>query len=264
MKDNNKLHAQQVFLPSKFDSLEIVAVDLNDHGIALSYRIVVAYRPPEYSQDYNVMLWSALDYLAAGAGRIIILGDLNLPELNWELFLHPDNQLYNSAVDFALCNHGLTQLVTMPTRTDNILDVILCSDTLSCGNVDCLSPLGSSDHNIVSFSLTLSFPNSVDYPTPPFARPNVNRADWASISVYLNDIDWLHEFSCCSSAGEMWSKFTDIINAGITQYVPNYKSRHVSHSKIYYPPCIRRLYAKKLRSWKLYRTFRTPELLCQI
>jgi hypothetical protein len=139
IKDNYRLTVHQVYLPSKFDGLEIIAVDLNDHATVLPYRLIVAYRQPDYSHDYNVMFFSALDFLAAGSGRLIVLGDLNLPEFNWELLLHPDCQLYNSAADF-ICNQGLTQLVSMPTRVDNILDVVLCSDALSCDNIDFLSP----------------------------------------------------------------------------------------------------------------------------
>ena len=78
--------------------------------------------------------------MANGSGRFCLVGDLNLPEFEWELFLHPDNLLYDSAANL-VCDHGLTQLVTEPTRGDNILDVILCSDNLCCDNVGYLPPL---------------------------------------------------------------------------------------------------------------------------
>ena len=48
--------------------------------------------------------------------------------------------LYCSMADF-VCNHGLTQLVGAPTRGDSMLDVILCSDLLSCDDVTILPPL---------------------------------------------------------------------------------------------------------------------------
>ena len=59
----------------------------------------------------------------------------------------------------------------------------------------------------------------------------------------------------------MWSKFTDVIQAGVSNYVPNYRSPHYSRTHHHYPTRIRRLYIKKLQSWRLYRTFRTGELL---
>ena len=200
-----------------------------------------------------------MDYLANGAGRLCILGDLILPEFEWELFLHPDTSLYNSAADL-VCNHGLTQVVCEPTRADNILDIVLCSDVLSCDDICCLPPLGSSDHNIVSFTLTLSFAALADNsPLPP--RPNYNLADWESLSSYLSSIDWTHELCCCATATDMWTKFTDIVKIGVGRFVPNCKSPINSHTRRYYPARIRRLYASKLRSWKLYKTFHTAELL---
>jgi hypothetical protein len=58
----------------------------------------------------------------------------------------------------------------------------------------------------------------------------------------------------------MWSKFMDIVNTGISNNVPHYKSSASAQTPRYYPARIRKLYGKKLRSWKLYKTFRTVEL----
>ena len=259
VKEDRKLKVQQVVLPSEFNCLEIIAIDLTVSSLVLPYRVIVAYRPPDYSSESNTLFFSALDYLASNTGRVCLLGDLNLPDFEWELFLHPDSLLYNSAADL-ICNHGLTQLVDEPTRGDNILDVVLCSDVLSCDDIGYLPPLGSSDHSIVSFTLTLSFHNVAEnYPRP--SCPNYNLADWASLSLYFGNIDWAGEFSCCTSASDMWSKFTDVIQAGVSNYVPNYRSPHYSRTHHHYPTRIRRLYIKKLQSWRLYRTFRTGELL---
>lgn len=115
------------------------------------------------------------------------------PELTWfwlGLFFHPGSLLSNSAMDL-ICNHGSTQLVREPTEADNISDVILCSDVLSCDNVGCLSPLDLSHHSIqstVSFASTLSFRETVDdFPHSPC--PNFNLADWASSSLFQSH--WL-------------------------------------------------------------------------
>jgi hypothetical protein len=260
VRDNFKFETQQVQLPSKFDCLEIIAVDFSDSSVVLPYRIIVAYRPPDYSPGYNDLFFSALDYLANGSGRLCVLGDLNLPDFDWELFRHPDSLLYNVAADL-VCNHGLIQLVLEPTRAENILDIVLCSDDLSFDNVTCLPPLGSSDHNIISFSFTLSFPLPADNP-PVSSCPNFKLADWASFTSYMSDIDWTFEFSCCASAADMWLKLTDVINIGINNYVPC-KSSRSSRIQHFYPSHIRRMYSKKLHAWKLYKTFRTTELLAK-
>jgi len=70
-----------------------------------------------------------------------------LPEFDWTSYAHPNNDLYNLASKF-VCNNGLLQFIKVPTREDNILDIVLCSDVLACDNVDVSVPIGNSDHNV--------------------------------------------------------------------------------------------------------------------
>jgi len=103
------------------------------------------------ASPHNARLFSVIDLLAEDCVRLCVFGDLNLPLLNWDLFVYPDNHLYCLATDF-ICNHVLTQLVDDPTSGDSILDLILCSDLLCCDNVNVLPPLANSDHSVVSCS----------------------------------------------------------------------------------------------------------------
>jgi hypothetical protein len=232
VKDDHKFKVQQFSLPSKFDCLEIIAIDLTDASAVLPHRIVVVYRPPDYSPVCNILLFSALDYVASGTGRLTILGDLNLPDFEWEFFVHADSLLYISAANL-ICNHGLTQLVCELTRGNDSLDVILRSDVLSCDNVGYLPPLGSSDHSNVSFTLNLSFHEAAN-DAPSIPCPNFSLADWTSLSLYLSSINWNSEFSCCASVADIRCKFTDIIEVGISSYVPHYKSPRFSHTQYHY------------------------------
>jgi hypothetical protein len=89
-------------------------------SVSLPYRITVAYRPPGYSSLENELFFSALNFLATNCARFFcLLGDLNLPEFNWDLFLYPDSTFYNCAANF-VCENGLKQLVDQPTRGVNI------------------------------------------------------------------------------------------------------------------------------------------------
>ena len=106
-------------------------------------RLIAVYRPPGYSSSDNAKFFSALNDLADGFSRVCVFGDFNLPLFNWDMFIYPDNFLYCSAAEF-VCNHGLSQLVDIPTRGNNILDLILCSDVLSCDVVSVLPPMCSS------------------------------------------------------------------------------------------------------------------------
>ena len=94
LKINNKLSISQVILPTKFCNLEIIAVDVCD-SVSLPFRIVVAYRPPCYTSLENELFFSALNFLADNCARFCLLGDLNLPDFNWDTFVYPNSSLYN-------------------------------------------------------------------------------------------------------------------------------------------------------------------------
>ena len=59
---------------------------------------------------------------------------------------------YESFVEI-LDNFNLVQIVTEPTRHDNVLDLILTSNPTQVSKVDCIP--GLSDHDIVSVEVAI-------------------------------------------------------------------------------------------------------------
>lgn len=247
----------QVELSDDYKELEIVAVDISDDSNILPFRLVVVYRPPCYTSHDNAQLFSALSHLADDCVRFCVVGDFNLPYFNWDLFVHPDNFLYNSAADFVRDN-GLTQLVSDPTRDDSILDLILCSDVLCCDDVCCLAPLGNSDHSTVSFSLSLSLGQPPD-PVTYSNRPNFSKADWNGLRNYFSSVNWLAELADCVSVNQYWDKYLQIVSSGIDEFVPRFVSTRHVNVKLY-PSHVRKLLSKKRNQWRLYRRFKTTSL----
>ncbi|MPC27464.1 hypothetical protein E2C01_020634 [Portunus trituberculatus] len=111
--------------------------------------------------------------------EISILGDVNFHHQLWlssPFTDHPDEL----AINFAIL-HDLEQLVQHPTRipdrpgdTHNILDLFLASNP-SVYVVTLSSPLGSSDHNLISVSCPIS-------PIPPQDPPK-RRCLWRFASA---------------------------------------------------------------------------------
>jgi len=60
------------------------------------------------------------------------------------MFIYPDSTLYNCAANF-ICQNRLEQLVDQPTRGDNILDYVICSDVICSYNISYLAPLANND-----------------------------------------------------------------------------------------------------------------------
>ena len=183
IKNSATIVVSQVVVPSGFDDLDIVAIDLTDCNNTLPIRLIAVYRSPSMTSSDNARLFSVLDLLAEDCVRLCVFGDLNLPHINWDLFVYPENFLYCSAVDF-ICNHGLTQLVSDPTRGDSILDLMLCSDLLCCDNVEVFPPLADSDHSVVFCTLCISVPQS-SVPGNNYAGYNYHKANWFGLCNYL-------------------------------------------------------------------------------
>ena len=124
-RNNEGVVYKRVDMPSRFNRLELVAVDItigNNNGT----RIIVVYYPPDQLTDFNMcqLLISAFMYLSNTNMSICVAGDLNLPRMDWVNNRSPNNDIY---IEFSsyFKNNSLVQLVDFPTRGDNVLDVIL-------------------------------------------------------------------------------------------------------------------------------------------
>ena len=88
---------------------------------------------------------------------ITLAGDLNLPDVVWSKnFVSPQcrysalsNQLINITLDY-----NLDQVVTSPTRENNILNLVFTNVPFLVQNASITS--GLSDHDMVSFEILLS------------------------------------------------------------------------------------------------------------
>lgn len=255
-----------VVLPDEFADLELLAVDISSYGNCnvLPVRMCVLCRPPDYDSTKNDSVVSALDWLGNGCARFCVMGDLNLPSFDWQQFVYPDSVLYNAFADL-VCSHGLTQIVNEPTRGENILDVVLCSDILCFDDVEILPPIAMSDHCAVCFEFCIFLPQQ-DEPSSESAkgvpcRRNFAKADWDSLCAKLASVNWHTTFVNCTTADQLWNAFVCVADQAIEEHVPVFKpTKHVLAPKSY-PKYIRKLLARKRARWKLYRAFRTPELL---
>ena len=64
--------------------------------------------------------------LCSTDNTVFLLGDFNLPDIDWEYYYGPDNVIYNSLLNF-ITSYGLTQFVKHPTRESHTLDLVLSS-----------------------------------------------------------------------------------------------------------------------------------------
>ena len=95
--------------------------------------IASLYRPPGSNIDPLDSFKQSLERLQANGSfpRVIIARDMNVPDIDWKMSSVKDNPQYGVTVNqkfFDLVDdHGLTQLVTFPTRQESVLDLVLTS-----------------------------------------------------------------------------------------------------------------------------------------
>ena len=91
--------------------------------------------------------------------KFIILGDFNLPEVNWEYETAPTRNPGSTLLDW-LHIHSLTQHVTQATRfragcQPSTLDLVITRYLSDVDRILLEEPLGKSDHGVLRISLSV-------------------------------------------------------------------------------------------------------------
>ena len=152
-----------------------------------------------------------------------IIGDLNLPNINW-LFLVGSTNVSNIFYDFVFeCD--LSQLVTVPTHCiGTCLDLVLTNSPHAINNVQVgSSSVMKSDHLLVSFSLTTQFRPSFNVHETQYVI-NFSKLNYLELAEYILDFDFLLCLNC-NDVEIVWSQIRTIIHNAIFLFAPKVKLR---------------------------------------
>ena len=188
--------------------------------------IAVYYKPKEDDQSSLDMLCSldklvskkgssldmlsSLDKLVGKKGSIMVVGDFNLPKFTWvdrEPSIKPDCTCpsVSDCFEDILNDFNLTQMVTEPTRQDNILDLNLTSNPTLVSAVTCIP--GLSDHDIVLIEAAVKATQNKQ------KRRNIhlnNKPDWTTFRSKLEDYQTKFlEAHHLKSVEQLWSELTE-------------------------------------------------------
>jgi len=170
-------------IPEKFKTLDIIAVTiLTDIG---SVRYITVYRPPEFNKlglDYIVLLVECLEYLCDTRDTIVLVGDFNLPHVDWNLLNSPDDDIRSRFLQFCV-HYGLYQFGNTPTRENHILDLVLSSDHNIMSDLQVVETFSTSDHSKTEFSLIVG--QHDNYSSSPAVYYDYDNADYDGIVSYL-------------------------------------------------------------------------------
>lgn len=190
---------------------EVLIVKLTNPDVVL----VNIYRPPNASsvsfKEIVNKLESVIIALGTPLPNVFMIGDFNFPGVDWDT-TQGDRQQISDLI--CVRDHlFLEQLITVPTRKSNILDLLFCCPSL-INTIDVsVSPI--SDHNIIKVDTYLSMnnENSLKVLNPPkslFDMVDYFKANWTEIIKSIAHSNIHHTVSTLNTQ-DGWITFLDTI-----------------------------------------------------
>ena len=211
-------------------------------GINNEIVIGVCYRNPTISDEEETSLFDTIRQVARMP--CIIMGDFNFGGINWEL-VQPDS----NSIDFVdLVNDSfLIQNVFEPTRDENILDLVFCSEIGMVEDMKVKCPIANSDHNLLSWSVLCDNVRE----EKKQSTFNYDKGNFNEINRMMREINW-NESMVDNSIDEKWMKFSMKLLECRNRFVP---IRTTGRKKI--PPFMNNSVIKKIKKrnkiWSKYR-----------
>lgn len=212
--------------------------------------VSVIYRPPAYDNISNLNLINYISSLSINK-ELILLGDFNLPTISWnqlviDQHISPADSLFLDMFNTL----GLQQWVNEPTylRSDNILDLVLTSETDRVISVTLHPPFPHCDHCLVKFSYI--FQGDYDDIDDAVTFLDWSRGKYSKIRQALDRYDWDLEFMNLN---------IDDTNAIISSLLWNLSSLYVpprkptKSSPPWHKFIPKNLFKQKSRFWEQYK-----------
>jgi hypothetical protein len=220
----------------------------------VKYLVGVIYRPPNSDENYLLSICETVSLMCSKYSNynIVITGDFNLPNINWDLVMPTSNDKLTLVFLNCVLSNNLEQIINFPTRGNNVLDLVLCKNFDYVPHASVESPFILSDHECIKLVVDVKLNNNVK-PTNYSNNISYNfrLADYNRINNYLNNINWFLFFSSSMNVEELWNKFMFTLFYAISLYVPRYRAKRKFINKI--PKFIRKLIWKKKRNWSFFR-----------
>ena len=225
--------------------------------------IFCLYRP----QDDGVIIFDRISdkidsiLLDHPHAEIHVCGDFNVHHEEWLVHSNKTDLEGRHCHDFAIA-YGLTQIVTEPTRVPdvashfpNLLDLFLTTCPDRCVS-SVLSPLGRSDHSVVSVEIDTQLKETSDI---PFHRTvfRYSKADWDGFRSFIADAPLSIFFK--SGACKVASFLSEWIFDGMNCFIPSKKFQQKPNSQPWFTPECAAAIAHRNHFFHLYHQNRSDD-----
>jgi len=235
----------KIVLSTNINRCDCLIVDIQHSNNSDFVRYCLVYRPPDVDLEGSLEVYNTIFHYLQNTKHYVLLGDFNLPDIKWDTL----NTVSNVSKEFlTLCfKIGAEQMVDFPTRLNNCLDLILCSNRSMVKTMESEPPFCESDH--ISIYCELLFHRRSQENV--CLKPCFQKADYSLINAYLSTLDWDIVYRDCTSTNQYWSAFKNIIDTAIYNFVPFVQTRK-SKCVPWFTNNLKHLRLHKQRKWRKY------------
>ena len=207
----------------------------------------VVYRSP--GSD-GVHFFQDLDEICK-TKHCLILGDFNAPKIDWadgsynQGADHFSKQLLNKSLELNLYQH-VAQPTNIADTQSSLLDLAFSSFESDVQNFKTHSPLGKSDHMMITFTWNRDVPTCITN-----AKRNVWRIDFSKLRTAAAVEPW--NIAGNANTDSMWGHFKSTIERLVHTYAPVSRQRAHHKGPPWFDPEMRNALRKRNRAWKHYR-----------
>ena len=210
------------------------------------------YRSTSSTAENNKRLISQIEKAneIAGDNRLLILGDFNLPKIDWvnnelkEGYEENEAEMLDVFSDCLLHQH-VRKLTRFRNNQSSTLDLIFTKEEEDVRDIEVLQPLGSSDHGVVMGNFVCQWRSRVVQKQ----RRIYHKGKYEHIREGLNRVNWETEFQN-KTVQECWDIFKTKLEALVEEYVP--MSKPNDYNEPWMNRTILRQWKKKYFAWKRF------------
>ena len=243
----------EVTAEQEFSENKIISIKFRNNKSLL---VACLYRSESGTRENNSNMLKLIKEIAKMKQTYkLVVGDLNYKMIDWENWQTPkpetseEHQLINCIQDLYWHQH-----VTSPTRyrdgvEPSLLDLILTNDEHLVENLEHLSPLGKSDHSMLSFEMKIKDTSNYQ----PRTVFNYDKGNYHNMIKDLS-IDWHTEFlQSGQDTTKQWEILKSRIKSSQKNNIPTYQTsenHYLKKGKIPLNEAIRKEIRKKHRCWQ--------------
>lgn len=222
------------------------------------------YRPPASVREKNNLLCDLIrlvgDYNSES--QVLICGDFNFKEINWENNevestgqVVDANNFLDSVNDSFLQQHVMMDTHNLDEENQSRLDLIFTRDSHDIMGLELLPPVGKSHHAVIRFDFLLDT-DLDDVDGAQQLRYNFHKANYAEIRRELEEVNW-NELFRNKEVEEMYQILVNILCDLIDKYVPKIVCNLARKKHKWMTSEVRNKIKEKEKAWKRLRARKT-------